>query len=69
MNFGDFDAHQVEANTSFSAKFNSLEDDMTRIFRMITEHATDLQEMAKNYQLAESSNVQTSNSLTGDIIS
>ena len=58
-----------EANTAYDSKFSSLEDDMSRLFRMITEHSTDLEEMAKNYQAAETAGVETSNALTSDVIS
>lgn len=58
-----------EANTAFTTKFNQLQDDMTRMHKMITEHSTDLQEMARNYQQAEQANIQTSGSLSGDVIS
>lgn len=58
-----------EANTAYTNKFNSLEDDMTKIYKMITEHVQDLQEMARNYQQAERTNVETAGSLNSDIIS
>jgi len=58
-----------EAHTAYSTKFNSLNDDMTRIYRMIIEHSNDLQEMARNYQQAESTNVERGSSLQADIIS
>ena len=58
-----------ESSTAYGTKFNSLENDMTRIHKMITEHATDLQEMARNYQEGESANVETSGGLPSDIIS
>lgn len=58
-----------EANTSYLGKFNQLEDDMDRIYRMINEHVEDLQEMAANYQQAENTNIDTSNALPGDVIS
>lgn len=58
-----------EANTAYLNKFNQLEDDMEKIFRMINEHVDDLQEMASNYQLAESTNVDTAGALSGDVIS
>lgn len=58
-----------EASTAFASKFNALQDDMTRMYRMINEHVNDLQEMARNYQQAESTNMQSSNALQGDIIS
>lgn len=58
-----------EASTAYTTKFNSLEDDMTSMYKMITEHSQDLQEMARNYQQAETANIETSNSLQSDIIS
>lgn len=58
-----------EAYTAFSGKFNSLEDDMTKMYRMINEHVQDLQEMARNFQLAERTNVETSSALQSDVIS
>ena len=58
-----------EANTAYATKFNALEDDMTKINRMISEHATDLQEMARNYQQAEALNVETASALQQDVIS
>lgn len=58
-----------EASTAYSQKFHQLEDDMTRMHRMIDEHVKDLNEMARQYQAAENANMETSNSLQGDIIS
>lgn len=52
-----------EANTAYTQKFNSLSDDMNRMYRKINEHSTDLQEMARNYQAAEQKNVATSSGL------
>ncbi len=58
-----------EANTAYAGKFNSLEDDMTKMYRMINEHVQDLQDMARNYQQAETANVETSSGLQSDVIS
>lgn len=58
-----------EAATAYSTKFHQLEDDMEKMHRMIDEHVKDLNEMARQYQSAESINVETSGSLAGDIIS
>lgn len=57
-----------EAHTAYASKFTSLEDDMNKIFRMITEHSNDLQEMAQNYITAESTNVDSGSSLPADVI-
>lgn len=58
-----------EASTAYSQKFHQLENDMEKMHRMINEHVKDLQEMARQYQLAENDNVQTGSSLAGDVIS
>ena len=57
-----------EAATAYSSKFHQLEDDMEKMHRMIDEHVKDLNEMAKNYQLAETGNVEAGNALAGDVI-
>lgn len=59
---------QGEAATAYSQKFNSLQDDMEKMNRMINEHVTDLNEMAQRYQEAEQRNTEDSNALRGDII-
>lgn len=59
---------QGEAATAYSQKFRSLQDDMEKMNRMINEHVTDLNEMAKRYQEAEQKNMEDSNALQGDII-
>lgn len=58
-----------EAYTAFAGKFNSLETDMTKIFRMITEHSSDLQQFAINYDNAVMTNVDTANSQQTNVIS
>lgn len=58
-----------EASSAYITKFHTLEDDMQKIFRMIQEHSTDLEEMARVFQAAETANIEQANSLTGDVIS
>lgn len=58
-----------DAATAYNTKFHQLDDDMERMHRMIEEHVKDLNEMARQYQTAESANVDTSNTLRGDVIS
>ena len=43
-----------EASESYRNKFNMLQTSMDKINRMIMEHSRDLQEMAEQYQAAES---------------
>ncbi|MDO4647770.1 MAG: WXG100 family type VII secretion target [Eubacteriales bacterium] len=57
-----------EAATAYVNKFNQLQDDMQRIYKMIKEHSTDLIEMAQQYSSAEQTSVELANSLSGDVI-
>ncbi len=44
---------QGEAATGFGVRFNSLSDDMERMFALIRKHSDDLTEMANEYARAE----------------
>ena len=44
---------QGEAAASYGGRFSSLQSDMDKLYRMVQEHVTDLQEMAGHYQKAE----------------
>lgn len=57
-----------EAATAYVNKFNGLQDDMDRIYKMIKEHSDDLIEMAQQYSSAESANADLANSLSSDVI-
>ena len=57
-----------EASTSYINKFTGLQDDMDKMFRMVQEHSTDLQEMAAIYIDAESTNAEAAQSLSADVI-
>lgn len=57
-----------EAATAYVNKFNGLQDDMNRIYKMIQEHSTDLIEMAQQYIAAETANTEAANSLSSDVI-
>lgn len=58
-----------EAATGYYTKLKGLQADMQKLHKMIQEHTTDLQEMAKAYQEAEKANVQTANALkTNEIV-
>lgn len=56
------------AATAYVNKFNGLQDDMNRIYKMIQEHSTDLIEMAQQYISAENANADLANSLSADVI-
>lgn len=57
-----------EAATAYVNKFNGLQDDMTRIYKMIQEHSQDLTQMAQEYIRAEAANTELANSLSSDVI-
>lgn len=58
-----------EAATGYYNKLRGLQGDMDKLHKMIQEHTSDLQEMARTYQQAESANVQTANALkTNEIV-
>ena len=58
-----------DAREKYTSKFNGLQDDINRMISMINEHVKDLQEMAREYESAESANVSTAESLLSDVIS
>lgn len=58
-----------EAATGYYTKLKGLDSDMQKLHKMIQEHTSDLQEMAKTFQKAEQANLQTANSLkTNEIV-
>lgn len=58
-----------EAATEYYNKLKGLQGDVQKLHKMIQEHTTDLQDMAKAYQEAEKSNVQTASALkTNEIV-
>ena len=57
-----------DAANAYKQKFSQLQDDINRMASMINEHVTDLNNIAQEFDRAESSNVSTSNALAGDVI-
>lgn len=57
-----------EAATAYVNKFNGLQDDMDRMYKMVKEHATDLIQMAQQYAAAESGNADLISGLVSDVI-
>ncbi len=57
-----------EAASAYINKFRSLEDDIQKMVRMIQEHSTDLEEMARIYTEADNANMEEANSLSSDVI-
>lgn len=59
---------QGEAASAYQGKFENLSADMEKLYRMVQEHARDLQEMATRYQSAESGNTEKGNSLRNGVV-
>lgn len=57
-----------DAANAYKRKFSELQDDINRMISMINEHVTDLNAMAREYEKAESTNISTSQALSGDVI-
>lgn len=57
-----------EAASAYIAKFNGLQDDIQRLHAMITEHVTDLNEMANQYINAENTELDQIANLSSDVI-
>lgn len=55
------------AREKYSAQFEGLRDDMQKIYDMCSEYSTDLQEIANNYESAETDNQSTAGALKADI--
>ena len=54
---------QGEAATGFANRFDSLSDDMNRLYAMIRKHSEDLTEMANEYRQAEDESSNMSSTL------
>ncbi len=57
-----------QAQMTYCNKFKSLQDDMSRMHSKISEHATDLEEMARHYIQSESKNIQSFGGLNSHFI-
>ena len=57
-----------EAQDAYNSRFNMLQSDMDKLYRMVTEHASDLMQMAMTYSEAENNNTVTGQSLNGNVI-
>ena len=55
------------ASDAFIAKVSGLQQDMDRIYNMINEHVTDLNDMARNYLDAEKANESAGSGLQSNI--
>ncbi len=57
-----------EASNAYVAKFRGLDNDIQMLIKMVQEHSTDLEEMARLYQEAENQNMEEISSLSSDVI-
>lgn len=57
-----------DAASAYITKFRGLEDDIQKMIRMVQEHSTDLEEMARIYAEADSMNMEEANGLSSDVI-
>ena len=58
-----------DAATAYTSKLKGLQADIKKIISMVNEHATDLQQMAQEFEKAESSNASTASALASNVIS
>ncbi len=56
-----------DAASAYTSKFNGLQDEIQKIDKMIQEHVPDLNDMAAQYERAESEAQQTASSLNSEI--
>ena len=56
-----------EARNKYNSQFQQLSDDMNFIYEMCHEYSTDLIDIAKNYEAAETDNVATAGRLKADV--
>lgn len=61
-------AWEGQAQQAYVSKFRGLQDDMQRIHSKISEHSTDLEQMARNYIQAENRNTQSFGVLKDDYV-
>lgn len=57
-----------EAANAYKKKFNGLQDDINRMVKMINEHVSDLNAMAKVYENADTQAKSVANSLNDNVI-
>lgn len=58
-----------EAQAAYGNRFNMLNTDMDRLYKMVVEHSNDLSAMAQSYQEAENANAETGNSMDVNVVS
>lgn len=61
-------AWEGEAAVTYINKFKGLEDDIQKMVRMVQEHSTDLEQMARVYMEAEKQSQDMASTLSSDVI-
>ena len=56
-----------DASSAYVNKFKGLQDDINKMVKMIDEHVSDLNQMAREYEAAENTNQQQASSLSSDV--
>ena len=56
-----------DAATAYTKKFDGLQDDINKFTKMISDHAQELEQIADNYEKAETENTSEANSLSSDV--
>lgn len=57
-----------DAANTYKKKFNELQDDINKMIKMVNEHVTDLNAMAREFEKAEKANITAAKALSGDVI-
>ncbi|MGN0290469.1 MAG: WXG100 family type VII secretion target [Lachnospiraceae bacterium] len=57
-----------DAATAYTKKFKKLDDDISKMKKMIDEHVKDLQTIASQYEKTENANKAAANALSSDVI-
>lgn len=60
---------QGEAAQIYIGRFHALQSDMDKMYSMMKEHVSDLQEMARQYQTAEAAGIEEGSALAANILS
>lgn len=56
-----------DAATAYVKKFDGLQDDINKFTKIISDHAQELEQIAANFEKAESENTSEANSLSSDV--
>lgn len=57
-----------DAANAYTKKFDGLQNDIQKMTKMIKEHVTDLETIAKEYETSEQQNIAVAKALSADVI-